>query len=50
MDSEKLGEKINNLEAWIQMKEQYLRSTKSELSTSAELINDALKNLGSNSN
>ncbi|KAH3688116.1 hypothetical protein WICPIJ_000887 [Wickerhamomyces pijperi] len=46
LDSEVLDAKINQLESWIQLKELYLTSKKSELNNSAELINDALKNLG----
>jgi hypothetical protein len=45
MDSEKVSRRLGDQETWLSQKKQFLNYQKKELSNSAELIDNALKNL-----
>ncbi|CAM9010545.1 unnamed protein product [Wickerhamomyces anomalus] len=45
LDSEKVAKRLGNQEEWINSKEAYLNHTRNELVKSAQLIDNAIKNL-----
>lgn len=45
LDSEKVAKRLGNQEEWINSKEAYLNHTTNELVKSAQLIDNAIKNL-----
>lgn len=45
LDSEKVAKRLGNQKEWINSKEAYLNHTRNELVKSAQLIDNAIKNL-----